>query len=55
MGFFKHKAGLIVLIISMIIIVAAIWYLMFGMSDQTRFEGGVLAEGIRNMRMMVRL
>lgn len=55
MEFFKHKAGLIVLIISLIIIVAAVWYLMFGMSDGTKFEGGTLVEGIRGIRMMVRL
>lgn len=55
MEFFKHKAGLVLLVVSLIIIVAAIWYLMFGMSGGGKFEGGTLVEGIRDFRVMVHL
>lgn len=55
MEFLKHKAGLVLLVVSLILIVVAIWYLMFGMSGGGEFEGGTLVEGIRDIRVMVRL
>lgn len=55
MEFLKHKAGLIVLIISLIVIVAAVWYLMFRMGEGGSYEGGTLVESIRDIRMMVSL
>lgn len=51
MEFLKHKAGLIVLIVSLVIIVAAVWYLMFGMQGGGSYEGGTLVEGINDMQM----
>ena len=52
MGFLKHKAGLIVLIVSLVIIVAAIWYLMFGTPQGGSYEGGTLVEGIKSLGMV---
>lgn len=52
MEFLKHKAGVILLIVSLIVIVAAVWYLMFGMPEGGSYEGGTLVEGIRNTELM---
>lgn len=53
MDFFKHKAGMILLVVCLILIIAAIWYLMFGMAGGGEFEGGTLVERIGDIRMLV--
>lgn len=51
MDFIKHKLGIVLLILSLIVILAAVWYLVFGVPNNS-FEGGILVEGIRNMGEM---
>lgn len=55
MEFRKHKVGVILLILSLIVIVAAIWYLMFGMPDGSVTREGTLVEGIMNIGKMMRI
>lgn len=53
MDFLKHKAGLILLVVCLILIIAAIWYLMFGMTGGGEFEGGTLVERIGDILLLV--
>lgn len=48
MEFMKRKLGVWLLIISLAAIIGAIWYLLFGMSGNSAYEGGILVEGIRH-------
>lgn len=50
MEFLKHKAGIILLIASLVVIVAVVWYLMFGMQGGGSYEGGTLVENIKDMQ-----
>lgn len=45
----KHKMGIILLVISLAAVLAAIWYLLFGITDGSGFEGGVLVEAVKRM------
>lgn len=54
MEFIKHKLGIALLILSIIVIAAAAWYLILGIPDSS-FEGGILVEGIRNAGEMMRI
>lgn len=49
MEFLKHKVGLILLILSLVVIVAVVWYLMFDMQGGGSYEGGTLVKGISDI------
>lgn len=44
MGFLKHKLGLLVLLLCLGIVVAAIWYLLFGLTIKDPVSDGTLVK-----------
>lgn len=55
MGFRKHMAGILLLILCLIVVVAAVWYLMFGTTADPSSRGGVLVEQVTEREMTARL
>lgn len=52
MEFWKHKAGIFLLILSIILLIAAIWYFMFYVPESPAERGGILVEHVTEMEMI---
>ncbi|MEG0215321.1 MAG: hypothetical protein RR590_07890 [Hungatella sp.] len=53
MEFIKKRVGIILLILSLIVVLAAIWYLLFGMQNGIAYEGGTLVETMWHAQKMM--
>lgn len=51
MEFWKHAAGISLLVISTIVIIGAVWYLMFRMPESPAERGGVLVNQMMDTEM----
>lgn len=55
MGFRKHMAGILLLILCLVLVAAAVWYLMFGTAADPSSRGGILVEQVTEREMTAQL
>lgn len=51
----KTKLGILLLILSLAIIIGAVWYCLFGLPDSSTMKDGTLVQGISTIGKMMNL